>query len=314
MVRYTPTRPGEYVLSVFCSGEHIVNSPFTLDVTETVLAKRFQEDEIMIAFNPSRVMYTGSYEIEGVDSTQSVEGEKDLSDDPTDNKIRASGAGLQTGEVGLVSSFQVRTPAGEKGPLSIGITCPALSIPVPSVSTELHATYLQHDVVYLPTEPGVYQIDVSWGDTSIEGSPFYLSVAETTTQKQEETKEESAKNQTRISYYRPTNKHSLIIYYSATTEDSEQRANKQHLETLLREENPLDSLICITMDLELERVGRKKIFEKASTRKLPMVFVNEKYVGSFEDIIALYGEGKLRETLLQCTGDKNDLKCEESTE
>merc|ERR1712150_164629 len=221
------------------------------------------------------------------------------------NNIRIYGTGLKSGEVGLVSSFSVRTSNTEKGPLSVSITCPALSIPVPNVKTHLHGDHMMHEVFYLPTEPGIYQVDVNWGMKPIEGSPFYLTVIETTSVDSNTLhcsgKDESASDvkEARISYYRSKDKNNLIIYHSATTGDTKERVNKNHLEWLLRQENPLDALICITIDLEMERLGRKKIFDKACSKKLPMVFVNDHYVGSFDEIVDMYHQGALKDTLLK---------------
>ena len=61
VVKYTPTRPGEYVVSVFCAGEHIDGSPFHLEIHETVLTTLFQDDEIRITFNPAKVSFVGRH-------------------------------------------------------------------------------------------------------------------------------------------------------------------------------------------------------------------------------------------------------------
>lgn len=354
VVRYTPTRPGEYVLNVFCSGAHIPNSPFRLNISETVLSERFNDEEIVISFEPSKVTYTSShlsdipdfvhkgkdavpakddsafgddddlssftdslsksdkFSSSITDIESSIETSyKKQSDTPFEayqhspttvegKPIQISGAGLKSGEVGIVSSFHVCTPNDQKGPLNVSITCPALSIPVPSVKTYLHDTYLMHDVDYLPTEPGIYELGVAWGDTPIEGSPFFLAVSEINGEKRPGEKENVTKTkEARISYYLPKSKDNIIIYHSATTGDTNARVNKTLLETLLRENNPLDSVVCITIDLDLERIGRKKIFDKANSKKLPMVFVNDQYVGSHDDITGLYKQHRLKEYLLQ---------------
>ena len=256
-----------------------------------------------------------------------------------DEEIRICGDGLKGGEVGIASSFQVYTPNNNKGPLSVSITCPAMSIPVPSVTSSFHMSYMKFDVIYLPTEPGVYQFDVTWGKEPLPGSPFFTCVSETKKTKQnivnvakesergenmddvkmegvemerlreEETKDSKEEkmvenpNEAMISYYRPSIEHNLVMYYSATTRDPFATSNKTYLEGILRECNPLEgSLLCVTIDLEVEKLYRNKIFEKASSRTLPMVFLNQKFVGSYQDVVKWYSKGQLARVLLKYAG------------
>ena len=159
-----------------------------------------------------------------------------------------------------------------------------MSIPVPSVTSSLHTTYTKHDVIYLPTEPGVYQLDVTWGGTPLPGSPFFTMVSETEKRGKkrgkrgtgievtvseygtEETgggdEKEGEKGgdkegvgdgkEAMISFYRPSVQHNLVMYYSATSRDPMASTNKTYLERMLRESNPLDGpLLCVTIDLEV---------------------------------------------------------------
>lgn len=329
MVRYTPTRPGEYVLSIFCAGDHISGSPFRLSVQESVLhAKMSQQDDITITLNPSKVPLTTELLTKSLESNSTVDSkhESGFFDDDTmslrdthspppwldreshdiytkvskfissDNSfITAYGKGLHMGEVGKISYFNVRTPNTDNGPLSVTITCPAMSLPVPCVKTRLQHLCLVHDVLYLPTEPGVYEIIIEWGEKQIDGSPFRLIVKESNEERSVEQKTDS---QHKVEVFRDTDQHTLYLYYSASTEDATERHYKDQLQKLLETEAPLDKLIKIAVDIELTRNEREKLFRKADTRKLPILFRNDTFLGTYHDVLNLYKK----------TGVVNDIK------
>lgn len=332
IVRYTPTRPGEYVLSIFCGGDHIPNSPFRLDVQETVLlSKQYRDDEIIISLDPSSEPLTVNVLTKSLDSAGSVSSKHDsaFADDdslssmernspplwldkdshdlytklakfikPENSSVTAYGTGLHVGEVGLVASFNVTTPNTDKGPLSVSITCPAMSLPVPCVKTKLQPTSLVHDVLYVPTEPGVYEIDVRWGEKEIPGSPFRLAVGDSVENNVQE-KEFTNSHGNKLQLYRLVSKQSIFLYYSASSKSLLDHHNKSELENVLRKENPFDKLFTIPVDIELSSAQRNELFEKADSRVLPIVFVNDKYIGNFNDLMRLYRKGNLKTSMMQ---------------
>ena len=311
IVRYTPTRPGEYVLSIFCGGDHIEDSPFRLSVRETVLMpNRLRDEEININLDPENTQLTTKTLSKCLEENVSknysdiTENSKSLDIQSTpswlDNQTRdlykklgkflnqetgtvsAHGRGLCTGEVGVVSAFNVSTPNGDSGPLSVCITCPAMSIPVPCVKTKLQPNSLLHEVLYTPTEPGVYEIEVFWGEKSIPGSPFRLTVDDVA--KMEEIKVPEIANSNKLKVYRGSKKEDVKIYYSATSKNLMDHYCKDQMAQVAKETLSKNVLL-IAIDLELTARERKELFEKAKSKQLPFLFFNDDFVGDYEQVV-----------------------------
>jgi len=79
----------------------------------------------------------------------------------------------------------------------------------------------------------------------------------------------------------------IRVYFSTTTSDSTIRANTQSLQSLMERfkvhQRP-DFEPWIPVDMDMERDFRNKIFEKASTRKTPLLFVDDEFVGGWDHI------------------------------
>jgi len=321
IVRYTPTRPGEYVLSIFCAGDHIPNSPFRLSVQETVLmAKNNRCEDITIQLDTNKTLLTTELLTESIESTCSVDSKHDsafVDDDflssgeerspppwlekeshdlykkiskyisPENYQVTAFGGGLRNGQVGNVGCFHVQTPNTDKGPLSVTITCPAMSIPVPCVKTKLQRMCLLHDVLYLPTEPGVYEIHVQWGEKAIPDSPFRLCISESETI---ENSEDFESIENKLKAYRDSSKHTFYLYYSASTRNVIEHHYKENLRKVLLHESAHDSLITVAVDIELTSIERKSLFKKSNGCPLPFVFSGDKFIGSYNDVMGLYSK------------------------
>ena len=438
LVRYTPTRPGDYTISVFYQGRHILNSPFSVKIEEVMNldygalieeftihpnssdsnirrrdvspqfassneAKRLSPDEKFLKQtvigdnvidssnvnkNPShsRCSYEKQESLEqsgnlpsstAIDQTKSdFEWSHDSCHDSAfvdDDSLRSSslslsssteltesqqshinnrnnaesisqffikstkgppnldkgnlhaaptsilatqlqsfkiyGRGLHTGEVGCVSKFNVHTPTyfvegnveGEgkmQGPLYVSITCPAMSMPVPFVRTKFSTDVLEHQVVYVPTEPGIYELIVKWGSQQICGSPFRLSVSEcvknpnrgNTAHFHDIERFETATagvRKKRLPVYRDAEKFDFFLYYNASSVDPAQHQRKEVLAELLRTKSPKNAVYCIPVDIELTWNEREFLIEKAGFDNLPFVFVNNDYFGCYEKLIHL---------------------------
>lgn len=87
--------------------------------------------------------------------------------------MKATGAGLQSANVGDVCKFVVDTKCAGSGGLTLAIEGPS----------ETSLKYMDDKngscfVEYVPTEPGEYEISIIFGQAHIPGSPFKVTVNE----------------------------------------------------------------------------------------------------------------------------------------
>ena len=210
--------------------------------------------------------------------------------------FEATGHGLDSGEVGVMSHFEVRTPIGSNGPLSVVVTCPAVSIPTPFVSSKTDGDQLIHNVMFLPTEPGTYQIELIWGGKLITGSPYSAIVTEAIAS--QPMMSDNADLDTFLSEA-AKNERKAVLYYSATSGDTRHARRCQYLESILHSEIEHLKLKRIAVDLEIQSDERRQLFSKVnvsqSSNSLPFVFLNEKFLGTFETLIRMHRRGDLKE-------------------
>lgn len=250
------------------------------------------------------------------------------------------GAGLCTGEVGCLSKFHVHTPtyfvdnhrdmkkgnaggnndhetmySGKmQGPLGVSITCPALSIPVPFVRTKFSVDKLEHQVVYVPTEPGIYELSVTWGKEQICGSPFRLTVSECVAGVGEYDKNPRGKlfssnvppvlgyldnniNTNKLPLYRDSEKFDFFLYYNASSCDPAQHQRKEVLGKLLNIKSPNNAVYYIPVDIELSPDEREFLLQRANFDEMPFVFVNDEYFGSYDKLMRLNNTNSLQRFL-----------------
>ena len=203
--------------------------------------------------------------------------------------FEAFGPGLLSGEVGVMSHFEVRTPNGGNGPLCVLVTCPAVSIPTPFVSTRSDGDQLVHDVMFLPTEPGTYEIEIKWGVRLIAGSPYHVVVNEATDNlvKDTMTDLDSFLNED-IKCEKKAR-----LFYSATSTDRRHTRRKEYLRAILVNEISNLKLESVAVDLELSPNERRKLFTNAENRTLPLVYLDGKFLGDFNTLVGLYRRGQL---------------------
>lgn len=225
--------------------------------------------------------------------------------------FEATGSGLDSGEVGVMSQFEVRTPNGSNGPLSVFVTCPAVSIPTPNVNTRPDGDQLIHDVMFLPTEPGTYEIELKWGNKLIAGSPYAAVITEAYSN---ETAEPYTKDFDSFLNEPLMNEKEAVLYYSATSADVRHTRRCQYLESLLCTVITNLKLDKVAMDLEIPADERRQLFARINGNvKLPFVFLNKKFLGTFETLIGLYRRGILREFInrefdyLRTDNESNEL-------
>ncbi|KAK3753318.1 hypothetical protein QZH41_015264 [Actinostola sp. cb2023] len=313
-VKYLPTKQGEYIISVLYCGAHILRSPFHLTVTGHTKVNGVRIPEVYTSNDKSAenivdiketLQETPLPTYKAMEQANTAEANPGLTEsiDKTKEKMAilvtqvrdiplgipmnaAEGPGLVAGEVGRVGKFTVITDNTTKGPLSVCISCPAVSIPVPYVKSEKEKTYTEHRVLYIPTEPGTYEIFIKWGEKGIRGSPFKVFINDV--------------NQDDVSLSSATSvvdlggKDKIRVYYAATSMRTKVRKDKQMMEIFLKEKGILsrsDFDSWIALDVGMTKAQRETVFKKAGHRSTPVLFVDDRCIGTYEDILIMDREG-----------------------
>jgi len=142
------------------------------------------------------------------------------------------------------------------------------------------------DVEYLPSKPGIYIVNVTLDDIHVPGSPFTITV-------------EGG----------PVlgGGGKIQIYFTTTTSNAKTRKDQNWLQKLLetREIHLRDDWVpWFPVDLippkeknpeEHARLTklRDDIFAKAGSKIMPMMFINDQYVGGIKEVAELEENGKL---------------------
>ena len=311
-VKYLPTRPGDYVISILHCGAHILRSPFYLTVPEpngihtvkTPLKNHPKDFVNGTSSNGHEMSPNGDYSGASTPSTSQTSSPSQSSDEEFKNHTpsppyltnassspriplnAAEGPGLIAGEVGRIGKFLVVTDNSTKGPLSVCISCPAVSIPVPYVKSVKKDGFTEHSVLYIPTEPGAYEVFIKWGDLSITGSPFKVYINNVS--------EDDVNNG--ISHGKDDlgGRGRIRVYYAATSTNLKVRKDNELLGKFLKEKgisSRSDFDPWITLDVGMSKAERDKVFAKAGTRRTPMVFANDVFIGGCEDVLIMDKQG-----------------------
>jgi len=95
----------------------------------------------------------------------------------------------------------------------------------------------------------------------------------------------------------------IRVFFSTTSSNEKSRRDRFSLETLLQQKKVhlrSDFEPWIAVDI-CDKEDRDAIFRKAGTRNLPIVFVDDKYVGDYDALVELDQNGKL-DSLLAMKG------------
>jgi glutaredoxin len=192
----------------------------------------------------------------------------------------AWGPGLVEGIANQDALFTVQLPDGSNSKLEVKVEGPNDKAKV-NVKKNPDGTY---GVSYLPTTPGAYRVHVLVGGEHIPGSIFDVMVLES----------ESLGGEGKIR-----------VFFSTTSSSEKSKRDRFALETLLQQKKVHlrhDFEPWIAVDI-CEKEDRDAIFRKAGTRNLPIVFVDDKYVGDYDALMELESNGKL-DALLAMQGVK----------
>lgn len=186
----------------------------------------------------------------------------------------AYGPGLVEGLAGEEAPFTVETPPDEKVDLKVKVIGPADEAKV-TITPQPEGKF---GVVYMPTTPGEYKVHVTVNDEHVPGSVFTVLILE----------QESLGGEGKIR-----------VFFSTTSSTQKARSDRRALESLLQGKK-----VHLRDDFEpwhaidiMDREDREAVFRRAGSRKLPIVFIDDEYIGDYDDCIKLEEEGKLDQLL-----------------
>lgn len=200
------------------------------------------------------------------------------------SSVLCQGPGLMMGTVGKVSLFEVDCRAAGNAPLNINVEDDDQNlIPVKVSETQPNC----YDVSFIPQTSVPHFVNVLWNDFNIRGSPFKINV--------------QARPEKDINL---GGEGKIRVYYSTTTSSEQIRHNCRFLQSLLERKKVHlrpDFEPWIPIDIGMDREERNKIFEKAECRKTPMLFIDDCYVGGYDEVLELDEVGEMDRLLSYCT-------------
>jgi len=192
------------------------------------------------------------------------------------DKCRAFGPGLQEGVAEEAAAFTVVTPKEMPKDKELKIV-----VEGPKDKAEVKCTPKgdgSYDVEYTPSTPGDYKVSITVAGDHIPGSVFHVTVLENASLGGEG---------------------KIRVYYSTTNASDQARNDVAMLQKLLEEKAIHlrdDFEPWIPVDL-LEKQDRETVFKIAGSRVLPIVIIDEKYVGDRRRCEELEKTGELDKLL-----------------
>jgi len=178
----------------------------------------------------------------------------------------AYGPGLVEGIVNEISNFIVLNPTG-KGKLEVKVFGPKSTAQVQLKDLGGGKT----EISYTPTEPGEYQVHVTLDGKHIPGSIFHVTVLEAL----------SLGGEGKI----------RVFYSTTTAKDEKTRPMQEFLEKKGIHKRP-DFEPWIPVDI-MDKKDRDAVFKKAGTNQLPIIYIDDEYVGDYKKLLELEESGKL---------------------
>jgi len=192
-------------------------------------------------------------------------------------KCQAYGPGLVQAVAREPANFQVDTP-DQTGRLQIRVEGPDDDAPVRVNKTNNPDGTASYQVTYTPTTPGEYKVHITYNGVHIPGSVFTVHVL----------KAISLGGEGKIR-----------VFYSTTSSSEKGRHDVIQLQRLLEakkvHQRP-DFEPWIPVDV-MDKPDREAVFQKAGTRQLPIVFVDDEYIGDYDTCNDLEERGQLNEIL-----------------
>lgn len=157
---YTPTAPGDYLITIKYAGTNIAGSPYKARVEGQGRPTGFQEQASVV--------------VETVTKTSVMSKFASIPPFQSDaSKVVCDGNGLKKGYRNKQCTFNVDTSQAGNNMLFIGMIGP--KGPCEELCVK-HNPGLPYKITYLVKERGDYMLAVKWGEEHIPGSPFYVRV------------------------------------------------------------------------------------------------------------------------------------------
>jgi filamin len=189
------------------------------------------------------------------------------------NECEAYGPGLVEGIVNETSEFSVVAPKGH-GKLEVKVEGPKNNAKVEINKTVLPNGDTKYDIKYKPDIPGEWKVHVTCDGQHIPGSIFHVTVLDAISLGGEG---------------------KIRVFYSTTASSEKGRSDVKNLQSLLEvkkiHQRP-DFEPWIPVDT-MDKGDRDLVFKKAGTKALPIVYVDDKYIGDYDTIQELEEVGKL---------------------
>eukprot|EP00808_Paulinella_micropora_P020992 g34059.t1 len=186
---------------------------------------------------------------------------------------RAYGDGLSAGIAAVPAHFKLEIPANTKRQWALSIKN--------EQGEEVKYVKLDNgdgkfDITYTPTKPGVHDIAITLGGDDIPGSVFHPLIDPEI-------------------YLGGV----IRVYYTTTTASALTRGWQDRLEWLFfvkKVHLRPDFEPWIAVDM-ISKKERDKVYAKAGSKKLPLVFINDRFIGSWEEIEDMNETGELEDLL-----------------
>ncbi|XP_052286873.1 filamin-A-like isoform X5 [Dreissena polymorpha] len=157
---YTPTAPGDYLISIKYAGTNIAGSPFKARIEGKGKPSGFQEQASVV--------------VETVTKTSSMSKFASFAPFVSDaSKVTVEGNALKRGYRNKQCVFSVDTSNAGNNMLFIGMIGP--KGPCEELCVK-HYPGQPYKINYLVKERGDYMLAIKWGEEHIPGSPFYVKV------------------------------------------------------------------------------------------------------------------------------------------
>lgn len=180
-------------------------------------------------------------------------------------RCQAYGPGLVEGVIGQPAKFTVLVPKDIHYPLVVKVTGANGDEAKCDTVKKGDTTFACE---YVPSNPGVYNVSITVNAENIPGSAFRVPILAS----------ESLGGEGKIR-----------VFYSTTSASEKYKKDKIALENLLRAKKVHlreDFEPWIPVDV-MDSSDREAVFRKAGTRVLPIVFVDDKYAGDYDKLLAL---------------------------
>lgn len=185
------------------------------------------------------------------------------------------------GEVGCVGRFIVVIDNFIKGFLSVCISCLVVFILVFYVKSVKKDYFIEYNVLYIFMEFGVYEVFIKWGDMLIIGSFFKVFINNVL---------EDGVGGMFCGKVDLGGCGRIWVYYVVMLINLKVCRDNEMLEKFLKVKGILscfDFDFWIVFDVGMNKVERDKVFFKVGICNIFMVFVNDVFIGGYEDVIIM---------------------------